>query len=322
MRNVGVRGSWKRIVAVALLATALAACGDDDDDADTAATATGAAEGATENTLDLEMVDYAYNIKGTVNAGLVTINSSNTGEEWHMAGYGKLKPGKTLADVTKAMQEQGGGEGEGGGEQGDPTAELFEKEIGSPGHILQPGQRQSLTTKLDAGTYVVLCFIPTEGEGVPHVAKGMVNSFEVGDEKVEVAEPEADAEITLGDNAEPAGAPATIASGTRTFKLTSEGSSGKDFAIGQINEGQPNEPASFDNYFSTLFEQEGGPPKGVAKQAPGTLYGMTFELEPAQTAWITVDLKPGETFFSNTTNAESDGGDEEGVDKFVTVKVT
>lgn len=318
MRTTTRQQRWNWAIVATLVVATFAACGDDDDQTDTAATSTTTGGQAT-NELDVEMIDYAYKVNGAIQSGLVTINSVNTGQEWHMAAYGRLKPGKTAADLTKALQEQGGGPE--GGEQEDPTAEFIEEEMGSPGHILQPGQRQSLTVELEPGNYVMMCFIPTEGEGTPHFAKGMVSSFEVGDEQAEVAAPKEDAAITLPDNAEPTGVPPTVASGRRTFKLTSAGTKGKDFAIGQITSGEPNEPATFDKYFGTVFEQEGGPPKGAAKQAPGTLYGMTFEVDPGQAVWLTVDLKAGEVFFVNTTNAESES-DEDQDDRFVKVQVT
>lgn len=317
MRTATKQLRWNWVIVATLVVATFAACGDDDE-TDTAATSTTTGGQAT-NELDVEMIDYAYKVNGTLKSGLVTINSVNTGQEWHMAGYGRLKPGKTVADLTKALQEQGGGPER--GEQEDPTAEFIEEEMGSPGHVLQPAQRQSLTAELKPGNYVMMCFIPTEGEGTPHFAKGMVASFEVGDEQGGVAPPKEDAAITLPDNAEPTGVPSTVASGRRTFKLTATGAKGKDFAIGKVDPGQPNEPATFDKYFDTVFEQEGGPPKGAAKQAPGTLYGMTFEVKPGQSVWLTAELKAGETFFVNTTNTESES-DEDQDDRFVMVQVT
>lgn len=310
------RLAW-RVLTVGALVAALGACGDDDDteDAGTATTTTTAAGGeSSENELTLEMVDYGYKVDGAVKSGLVTISSTNTGAEWHMAGFGKLKAGATVEQLTAALQA--GGEG---GEEEDPTAEFIEEELGSPGHILQPGSSQSLTVDLTPGNYVMLCFLPTEGEGTPHFAKGMVGGFtvEAGDAGVE--EPEAEATVTLADEAEPVGVPSELKSGEHTFAVTSTGTSGKDFIVGQVNEGKPF--GAFDDYFTSLFEQEGGPPKGAAAQAPGRIHASTFEIEPGQTIYVTVDLKPGKTFFVGTTNVEVDG-EEDSIDKFVEVTVT
>ena len=347
------RFGWRLVLVAALMAGALAACGDDDDggDATPDTTEAGAGGAAGDNTLGIEMIDYAYKIDGEVRSGLVTIESTNTGEEWHMAGFARLKAGKTLEELVTALQSAGGppggestettaegatlraagqetttttaagGEGEGGGEEGDPFAEFVEEELGAPGHVLQPGQDQALTVDLDPGNYVMLCFLPTEGEGTPHFAKGMVGGFEVADEAADVEAPEADATIILGDETEPTGVPTDLEAGEHTFKLTSEGESGKDFIVGQLDEGK--EFSAFDEYFEGEggFESESGPPKGYAKQAPGTILASTFEVEPGRSIWVTVDIPKGETYFIGTTNVDGDEG-EDAVDKFVKVDVS
>lgn len=349
---------WRAALATALMTGALAACGDDDEEATSDTTAAETGGGSGDNRLEVEMVDFGYKVDGEVKAGLVTVESTNTGDEWHMAGFGKLKTGKSVEDLVTALQGAGGppgggdtettsagatlraagqetttttpgegegggegGEGEGGGEEGDPFAEFFEAELGAPGHILQPGQGQSLTVDLEAGNYVMICFLPTEGEGTPHFAKGMVGGFEVAEEAADVEEPVADATVTLGDETEPEGVPTELEGGERTFKVTSDGSSGKDFVIAQLKEGE--DFTAFDEYFEEGgFESESGPPKGFADTAPGTILASTFEIEPEQTVWVTVDIPKGETYFVNTTNPEDDSGEEQGVDKFVKVDVT
>ena len=323
-------GIWRVILVGALAVATLAACGGDDDE-DGAAPATTAPRGeGGENVLELEMLEYGYRLNGDLEAGLATITSTNTGQELHMAGFAKLKAGKTVDDLVTAMEEQGspggaeGGdgapsEGQGGEEEEDPLAELIDEELNTPGHILQPGQRQSLTVDVfEPGSYVVLCFIPTEGEGTPHVAKGMVAGFEVSSERSTAEPPAEDVAVTLPDGGEPTGLPATLESGQRTFKLTSSGTEGKDFFVGRFKPGEDVE--SFDRYFESEYEREGGPARGAATRAPGTILGSTFAIVPDQTIWMTVDLEPGETFFLNSTNVEGEG--DETIDKVVSVEVT
>ena len=77
--------------------------------------------------------------------------------------------------------------------------------------------------------------------------------------------------------------------------------------------------AAFDTYFSA-FDSEEGPPKGFAKEAPGTIVGSTFEIQPGQSIWMTIEVPKGGVYFINTTNTESED-EESTVDKFVKVEV-
>ena len=46
--------------------------------------------------------------------------------------------------------------------------------------VVGPGQEMTFDYDLDAGSYVIACFIPDlENGGVPHVAEGMVHAFTV-----------------------------------------------------------------------------------------------------------------------------------------------
>lgn len=308
----------KRAVMVgALSLAALGACGDDDETpaaTGSATSTTTAASGGGDNELKIEMVDYGYKVTGSLKAGLATVTSTNTGAEWHMAGMARLKDGATVEQLTEALKNASPDS------EKDPTEPFIEEQVDSPGHILQPGRTQSLTVDtLKAGKYVLLCYIPTEGEGVLHFAKGMVNGFEVEEAASGAEAPAEEASIVLPDDAEPTGVPTELRAGTHTFKVTSEGSKGKDFIVAQTKQGEAID--AFDKYFEA-FDAEGGPPKGFAKEAPGTIAGSTFEVQPGQTIWITVEVAKGEVAFVNTTNSDDEQGDENATDKFVTVNVT
>lgn len=314
-------GRSRTLVSLAaLVCIGLASCGGDGADtvSDANSDATESTAAAAENTLDIEMVEYGYRVEGELQPGLATVTSSNTGAEFHMAGFGKLRDGKTVDDVVKAAAAAppGGGEGE-----EDPLAEVIEEEINSPGHLLQPGGSQSLSVDVfKEGEYVIMCFIPTEGDGAPHFTKGMVAGFTVAGEAAEGDEPEADITVTLPDEGEPEGIPETLEAGTHTLALTATGEAGKDFVVAQMKEGT--DVASFDTYFESAFEAEGGPEKGVAAKAPGKILASTFQIDPGKTVWMTVEIGAGETVFLSTTNAPDDQEDVESVDKSVTVTVS
>jgi hypothetical protein len=305
-----------RLLVFATLALTLAACsrgGGGDGDG-------GGGVATPPNSLTVEMFDYGYRFAGTVEAGAVTITTANTGREWHMATFGRLQPGKTVADVVAFLDAQSAGnlpEGEEEGAEPPGIDSLIAKGLGAPGHILQPGHRQSLTVDtLDAGSYVMLCYLPVEGLGTPHFSKGMIGGFEVGPAGAAIPPQKADFDVSLGDSTDPTGLPTELSSGMHTFKVTSTGTGGKDFTISQLDAGQT--LGSFAVYFATEFPRPGGPPVGTADRAPGKVFGSTFQIEAGHSVWLTVDLPPGDTYFDSATNVT--GGNP--VHKVVSAKVT
>jgi len=309
-------GAGAVLVALSLVA---AGCGDDDDDGAAAPDAGGQDAGSA--TVEIEMVDFGYVVSGPLGTGVQTIETTNTGAEIHMVGLGRLKDGVTLADVTAALTggdeepEEGGGEeggdgpgeGEEGGEGEDPFDALFEEEIGSPGHILFPGvtQRITLEDDLDVGTYALICFIPGEGDGVPHFAKGMISELQVVEEGGTTDAPDADGEYRLPDEAEPEGT-TEISAGEVTLKVTNDGDIGKDVIVGQVD----GDLSVMDEYFVETFEGEGPPPVGAAGQVPGTIAGMSFEVAPGATIYLTVELSPGTWHLVSVNNVEGEDGEE------------
>lgn len=118
----------RALVAVGLVGVALAGCGDDGDDVATP----GGDEGGGDNAITVEMKDYSYVVKGELNEGLASITSTNTGDEFHMAIFAKLKDGVSIDDVKDAFSGPPPGEGgEGGEEEGDTTS-TTEEALASP----------------------------------------------------------------------------------------------------------------------------------------------------------------------------------------------
>jgi hypothetical protein len=319
----------------------LAACGDDDDTEETTSETTAArAQGAASVTVDMN--DYAYVISGPMTAG-GSIKLANRGQEFHMLGIGKFKPGKTMADLQQALSQAGppgggggggeettttstgrggttttarggtttttaaaggagGGEGEGGGEEEDPTAEIIE-EVGLPGAFMSPGQSAEVSAaNLTSGTYAFVCFIPTEEEGPPHFAKGMISQFEVVDGTAP-APPTADATYKLAPGKAIEG-PATLTPGRHTLKLEgSPGSEQLEPSFGRLNQGATF--AQVEAAFERLFESEEPPPKGAASTVPGQIVYGGFDLEGVTTFYLTVDLTAGNyVLVAEDTDAE------------------
>jgi hypothetical protein len=128
--------------------------------------------------VDVRGDEYAFVMPDEAEAGVVRFNVSNTGEELHEYALGRLAEGKTLDDV-KAFLESGQ----------EDAPEWFTDVGGVP--VLSPGEELGLTRELEAGTYVFLCFLPSP-KGVPHVALGMLKSFELNrDSGAKLPDPDA-----------------------------------------------------------------------------------------------------------------------------------
>lgn len=319
----------KRVRVVSLVAVAalgVAACGDDDEDsAETTTPTTARAQGSASVTVD--MTEMAFAVSGPLTAG-GTLKVANRGKEFHVMAMGKLRPGKTLADVQTALSQAGppggggggpeetttstgrgattttarggttttaaggarGGEGEGGGEEEDPLDEVAE-EVGWPGNFMSPGESAEVSaSNLTPGTYAFVCFVPTEGEGTPHFAKGMIGQMQVVEGTAPSA-PSSDATYRVAPGRAVEG-PATLSPGRHVLKIeAASGSEQLEPSLARLNPGTTYQ--QLDQAFTTLFESEEGPPPGAASRVPGQIVFGGFDLEGITTSYLTVDLKPG-----------------------------
>jgi hypothetical protein len=309
------------LLASVLLLAGLGACSDDDGGgSDVSAEGGGDAGGddaaaSADNTVVIEEKDYAYGVQGTAKAGVVTLDVRNVGKELHMLGIAKLKAGKgikELADVVKQMSEgpppgaeegaaaEGPPEGEGGGGEGGGGGDPFEAlvdgdpdQYGRAGSFLFPGFSQKQTTELEAGTYGLLCFIPTAGEGAPHIAKGMFATLEVTEEKSEAKVPAPTAEFTIEDGKVTGPTPA-LKSGENVIKVTAKGES-HEVLLATTTSKDPIDKVvkDTDDYFTKVFESGEPPPADYVTKAPAQIAASTFNLQDGQSVTLTINLKPG-----------------------------
>ncbi len=318
----------------ALMAAGLGACGDDD------TTGSDAPEGS--DSVSIEMGDYSFTVSGPLTAG-GSIKLSNIGKEIHMVGLGKLKPGKTMADLQTALSQAGppeGGAGEtttsvaggttstsvaggtttttraggtttttaagttttaagattttaaggGAGEEQDPTADII-TDVGLPGGFMGPGESAEVSAaNLTEGSYALICFIPTEVEGMPHFAKGMVNQLEVVGGTTP-SKPTADATYKLAKGL-PVEGPATLTAGKHTLQFdAAAGSEQLEPGLTMLNPGAT--LAQLNDAFVRIFESDAPPPKGAADLIPAKVIYGGFDMEDVTSFYLTVDLKPG-----------------------------
>ena len=270
-----------RLALVLLLAAgALVACGDDDDSptvsGDDGTTTTEAASDAAEADASIDMHEYAYTVKGEVRAG-GTIHLENTGKELHMAGFAKLKAGKTYDDAVAALKSEGE----------DDDGATYDQ-VGMPGAILSPGGAADVTVPdLAAGDYVFACFINVEGEETPHFVKGMTGQITVTDEKAPT--PKADATYEASKGKAVTG-PDKLSAGHHVLAIHRDaGGDVLEPGLVKLDDGK-----TIKDFAEAIKVFDQGPlQKGAAASLPGTIIISEFDFGATETVYYGVDLEPG-----------------------------
>jgi len=108
--------------------------------------------------------EYAFVAPASITAGTTTFRLVNDGKEPHQISIVQLAKGKTLADFVAAAKAQ----------QPMPWA----IGVGGP-NTAGPGQTIDATVTLSAGNYLLLCWVPSPGSPLPHLAKGMIQPLTV-----------------------------------------------------------------------------------------------------------------------------------------------
>lgn len=121
----------------------------------------------TEPTADVTMSlsDYTFTTSKPLAAGRQLIKVENVARQPHEVVLVQLAPGKSLADLTAWVASM----------QGPPPG----KPIGGIPAFL-PGKNTYFEVNLTPGDYALICFVPDEKDGKPHLMHGMVQQFSVG----------------------------------------------------------------------------------------------------------------------------------------------
>ncbi len=125
-----------------------------------------------EANVNVNLIDYAFDVSGNIKVGEQMLRVKNEGSEMHEMIVFRLKEGATLEDFQAALQQQMAGEEE---PEGEPPFE----EVG--GTFLSPGVETYVPMEFgQAGNYVLVCFLPSpKNEMQPHFAMGMVREVAV-----------------------------------------------------------------------------------------------------------------------------------------------
>jgi hypothetical protein len=254
-----------KLIPLAALVFALAACGGTESKTDSAAPAP---DEPKTNTVALRGGEYSYLVPETVPGGWTTLAFENTGEEPHEFALAKLADGKTIEDVEAYLADPAA--------QQQPPPAWVEIRAGIP--TLDPGEEASLGQELEPGRYVLLCFLSDPG-GVPHIARGMLRDFVVeGD--AGAAAPKADVSLSLGPDLT---AP-DVEAGERTFELSNDGDEPASLFLTAFEPGKTEEDL-------TRWEEN-----GLRGPAPATFLGGAIDVPPHSTVYYTVALDQGREY--------------------------
>jgi plastocyanin len=285
------RGHWSAGVLVAATAIALLACsgttasGSPSAGASTAPSAAPsqapseapseapsvAPSAAAVQDLAITGTDFAFQAPTSIPAGLTKVTLTNAGKEEHQAQVAKLADGKTLADLTAALQ-------------GDEAAALAMVELSGGPTGVQPGAARSTTANLEPGAYVFLCFVQS-ADGIPHLAKGMIAPIQVTEPAVTAEVPAGDTALTLQDFAF-VGLD-TLSTGPHTVSVTNAGPQPHEATIVKLADGVA--ATDLVAMFQSTAAPTGPPPFTTAGGVAGVAVGETITMD--------VDLPAGNYAF-------------------------
>lgn len=159
MKTAVSRG--RRVGAVLLavmLATALAACGDDGDETSSSGETT---EAASATDVTVTATEWDFELSATPTADTKTVTFKDDGEQPHVLVFAKINEGYTVDEAIAAEGRKG-------------TAE----EVGVV--EAKPGESATLKVEkpLEPGDYAMLCPLPA-GDGEFHYDLGQLEEFEV-----------------------------------------------------------------------------------------------------------------------------------------------
>lgn len=153
----------RTVYAFAALLLGATACSTDAPREADAAPAPAAAEPARPFVATVTAEDYSFEGPDTLVAGATVFRMINRGDELHHIQLVRLESGHTPDEFLAALASH--------------RLPDWAIPVGGPS-AAGPGQEISAEVDLEPGTYALTCMIPSP-DGVPHIAKGMVNELTV-----------------------------------------------------------------------------------------------------------------------------------------------
>jgi hypothetical protein len=226
--------------------------------------------------------DFKFDAPDFIPAGLTEFRFLNKGPALHHMAVLRLEGGKTIDDLQAVMAKPAG----------PPPA--WVKEVGGP-NAAAPGMESNATMMLEAGNYVLICFVDIGGP--PHFTKGMVKALRVTPASTPgIAAPKADVTATLLDYTFKLSGP--IHAGTRTVRVVNSAQQHHEIELVELAPG-----ASAGDFMNWMAKMEGPPPGkaigGIAGIDSGMSQSFTADFKPGKYALICFlpDTKDGKPHF-------------------------
>jgi hypothetical protein len=218
--------------------------------------------------MNVSAKEYSFTTATSVQAGFVKFNLSNDGKEGHQSLVARINDGVTPQQLQEAQAK-------------GPEAALGLVTLKGGVNGIAPGTKQSVTSKVDAGNYLMVCFLPAP-DGQTHAQKGMVLPFTVTAGSAG-AEPAYKSEIEAKDFTFDV---PTLKAGEQTIEFKNAGPSPHEATLYKLADNKTEADAK--TFLETVAAQK--PPSGPP---PFTEAGGGPPITPGTSAWPTLKLEPG-----------------------------
>ncbi len=213
--------------------------------------------------------DYAFEGPDSLPAGSTTVRIHNHGREPHHIQLLKLTEGKTVTDLTAALQ--------------GPLVSIpgWAKHMGGPNGVSSGGIAEA-RIYLEAGTYALICLIPSKS-GTQHLALGMTKELRVTEQAAPDQHPMNHYHLAMRDYEFVV--VQSISKGRHSFYVKNRGTQVHQVSVVRLD------PSADVSDILAAFEPN------AAVAMPGRLIGGITGLEPGREGSFTVDLSKGRYAF-------------------------
>ena len=290
----------------ALLLLALTGCGDQPESAGTSADVMDPQTSTAANVVEFRAVGMTFEGPSTQPAGRTTFRFENSSGMLHFGMLDFPPPGITAAQLDPVMTLfQVAMDAMNAGDQDAANAAFAQFPAwmadlgrrGGPG-FLSPGLTGETTVFLEPGFYILECYVKSGGRF--HTTSpgpgiyGMIFEIEVTEETTGAVEPEANATVVIRNNGFRHTDGEFIA-GRNTIRVVFEEQQAFPSVVG--NDLHIMKMESDEHLEAVANWMDWRKPRGLETPAPATFLGGVNDLPAGSTAYVTVDLAPGDYAF-------------------------